>query len=94
MIKRIWMLTCLLVLAACVVKPPVQEMAEARSAVKAAQAMNDSKSGSAVYLKSAEEALKQASEAIEQQKYTKARLKAREAKRQAQKAAKVSQKDH
>ncbi len=94
MMKRIWMLACLFILAACVVKPPVQEMAEARSAVKAAQAMCDLKPGSAAHLKSAEEALKQASEAIEQQKYTRARLKAQEAKRQAQKAAKISQKDH
>jgi len=95
MMKRICILTCLCVLAACVVKPPVQEMAEARSAVKAAQAIDDSKSdAAAAHLKSAEGALKQASEAIEQQKYARARLKAKEAKRQAQKAAEISQKNH
>ncbi len=94
MIKRIWILACLFVLVACVVKPPVQEMAEARSAVKAAQAMDHSTSESTAYLKSAEEALKQASEAIEQQRYMQARSKALAAKKQAQKAAKNSQKDH
>ncbi|MDQ6967892.1 MAG: DUF4398 domain-containing protein [Mariprofundaceae bacterium] len=93
MMKHIWIVACLFVLAACVVKPPVQEMAEARSAVKAAQEVNHSKSESSAYLKSAEEALKQASEAIEQQQYMRARLKAKESKKQAQKAAKISQED-
>jgi len=94
MIKRLWILACLFALAACVVKPPVQEMAEARSAVKAAQLVSGSTPKSTTYLKGAETALKQASEAIEQKKYTRARLKAQEAKRKAQKAAKISQKDH
>jgi len=94
MMKRIWMVACLFVLVSCVVKPPVQEMAEARSAVKAAQAVSDSKSESVAYLRGAEEALKQASQAIEQKKYSRARLKAQEAKKKAQKAAKISQKDH
>jgi len=94
MVKRICMVTCFFVLAACVVKPPVQEMAEARSAVKAAQAINNSEPSSLAYLKSAEQALKQASAAIEEQRYTRARLKAQEAKRQAQKAAKSSQRNH
>jgi len=94
MMKYIWMIACLCALASCVVKPPVQEMAEARSAVKAVQMAGDSTSESAAYLKSAETALKQAAEAIEQQKYTRARSKALEAKRQAKKAAKISQKDH
>jgi len=94
MMKRIWMIACLFVLAACVVKPPVQEMAEARSALKAAHMVGNSTSESSAYLKSAEAALKQASEAIEQQKYTRARSKALEAKRQAQKSAKTSRNDH
>ena len=94
MMKRIWMFACLFVLAACVIKPPVQEMAEARSAVKAAQAVSDSMPESEAYLKGAEEALKQASQAIEQKKYSRARLKAKEAKRKAQKAAKTSQENH
>jgi len=94
MMKHIWMIACLFILAACVVKPPVQEMAEARSAVKAVQMAGDSTPESAVYLKSAEAALKQAAEAIEQQKYARARSKALEAKRQAKKAARSSQKDH
>jgi len=94
MMKRIWITACLLVLAACVVKPPVQEMAEARSAVKAAQQVGNATSQSTDYLESAEIALKQASEAIEQHQYMQARSKALEAKKQAQKAAKVSQKDH
>ncbi len=94
MMKRIWMFACLFTLAACVVKPPVQEMAEARSAVKAAQQVSDFTPKSTTYLKSAEKALKQASEAIEQKKYARARLKAQEAKEKAQKAAKISQKDH
>ena len=94
MVKRICMVACFLVLAACVVKPPVQEMAEARSAVRAAQAIDSLNPESATYLKSAEQALKEASTAIEQQKYMRARLKAQESKKQAQKAAKESQKDH
>jgi predicted S18 family serine protease len=94
MMKRIWMIVCLFVLAACMVKPPVQEMAEARSAVKAAQAMDHATSESTAYLKSAEEALKQASEAIEQQRYMQARSKALAAKKQAQKAASISQETH
>jgi len=92
MMKHIWVIACLLVLSACVVKPPVQEMAEARSAVKAVQVLGDSTLESDGYLKSAEQALQEASVALEQQKYTRARLKAREAKRQAQKAARLSQK--
>lgn len=92
MMKRIWMVVCLAALAACVVKPPVQEMAEARSAVQAAQSVGDAQSGE--YLKRAQASLQQASKAIEQRKYAQARAKALQAKKLAQQAAKVSQKEH
>ncbi|MDQ6955288.1 MAG: DUF4398 domain-containing protein [Mariprofundaceae bacterium] len=94
MINRIWMFVCLLALLACVMKPPVQEMAEARSAVEMAQKMRALKGGSQLYLKRAEAALQQASEAIRQKKYDKARMQALEARRQAQKSARMSQKTY
>jgi len=84
------MFACLFTLASCVMKPPVQEMVEARSAVEMAQKMSQSESEPNVYLKRAESALQQASEAIEQKKYDRARMQALEAKRQAQKSARVS----
>ena len=83
----------LLLLVACVVKPPVQEMAEARSAVKMAQVLGGNSPASKHYLQKAEKALKRASEAIEEKKYERARNKALEAKRQAQQAVHMTQKE-
>ena len=80
-------------LVACVTKPPVQEMAEARSAVKMAQELSGSHVQSTHYLQSAEKALQSASEAIEKRKYDRARNKALEAKRQAQKAVRIAQQE-
>ncbi len=83
----------LLLLAACVVKPPVQEMAEARSAVQMAQELGGHSDASRHYLQNAKKALKRASEAIEEKKYERARSKALEAKRQAQQAVHMTQKE-
>ncbi|HXH64198.1 MAG TPA: hypothetical protein VNH42_01675, partial [Mariprofundaceae bacterium] len=47
-------------LAACAVKPPVQEMAEARSAIEAAKQMHPDQPEAQRELKSAEQSLQQA----------------------------------
>jgi Domain of unknown function (DUF4398) len=74
-------------LAACAVKPPVQEMAEARSAIEAAKQMHPDQPEAKQELKSAEQALQQAADAIDRQQYELARRKAIEAKLKAQHAA-------
>jgi len=91
MMNRIWMFCCIFALSACVVKPPVQEMAEARSAIEMAQEIVGLNADSTGHLKSAEDALQEASDAIEHKQYNHARLKAKEAKKQAQQAARASQ---
>ncbi len=83
--------TVLMFLASCGAKPPVQEMAEARTAVETAQAIDKSSVPADRELKSAEQALQEASEAIELQQYEKARALAIRAKLKAQKAAHLKQ---
>jgi len=79
------------VFAACTVKPPVQEMAEARSALKTAQEIEGRDARADRYLQSAEEALQEAAGAIDAQQYERARRKAVEARRDAQQAARIKQ---
>jgi len=81
----------MILLSACAAKPPVQEMSNARSAIKAAQDLPGSSQRSEVYLKSAETALEEAAEAIRLEHYETARGKALEAKRNAQAAARIKQ---
>jgi len=85
------LLILIMLLSACAVKPPVQEMSNARSAIKAAQELPGSTPKSESYLKSAETALEEAVEAIRQERYETARGKAMEAKRNAQTAAHIKQ---
>ncbi len=88
----------LLILASCALKPPVQEMSDARSAIKMAQELpaqqNPDQQRADVYLKSAESALNEAAAAIGQKHYERARTKALEAKRNAQEAARIKQRNH
>jgi len=84
----------LLLLAACVMKPPAQEMSEARSAINMAQSLPGQTDQSDTYLKSAEKALQEAADAIELERYERARSKALEAKRNAQQAARSKQSKH
>ncbi len=83
-----------ILLTACAVKPPVQEMAEARSAIKSAQQLDGKSPEAQLVLKSAEASLKEAAEAIDMEHYEKARRKAVEAKRKAQRAARIQQAVH
>jgi len=81
-------------LLSCVMKPPVQEMSDARSAIKQAQEMlgqqdQAQQNKANVYLKSAEQTLQEAADAIEHERYDRARSKAIAAKHQAQKAARI-----
>jgi len=94
-VKRL-LLFSVMILAACALKPPVQEMSDARSAIKMAQELpvrqspgQQSKSDS--YLKRAESALDEAATAIRDEHYDRARSKALEAKRNAQEAARIKQ---
>jgi len=82
------MIAVLLLLGACAVKPPVQEMAEARSAIERAQQLKSDNPRAEEVLKSAEQTLKEAAAAIDSKHYEAARRKAVEAKRKAQMAAK------
>lgn len=81
----------IMLLSACAVKPPVQEMSNARSAIKAAQELPGSTQKSEALLKSAEQALEEAAEAIRQERYETARAKAVSARRDAQAAARIKQ---
>jgi len=85
------LLILILLLSACAAKPPVQEMSNARTAIKAAQQLPGSSLKSEAYLKSAETAMEEAAEAIKQERYETARGKALEAKRNAQAAARIKQ---
>lgn len=78
-----------LLIASCATKPPVQEMAEARSAIERAQQLDNGNSRADSMLKSAEESLREAAAAIDNKHYDTARRKAVEAKRKAQIAAKI-----
>ena len=83
----------LLLCAACAMKPPAQEMSDARSAIKTAQQLpgGDNASKADRYLQSAEQALDQAAEAMRAEQYDRARNKALEARRNAQEAARIKQ---
>jgi hypothetical protein len=84
----------LLLFSACAMKPPAQEMADARSAIKTASELPGSGPKADAYLKSAEKALEEAAEAIRQERYERAHMKALEAKREAQRAAFIKQSHH
>ncbi len=89
----------MLILASCALKPPVQEMSDARSAIKMAQDLPaqqnaGQQSKANAYLKSAESALDEAANAIGDEHYDRARTKALEAKRNAQEAARIKQRKH
>jgi len=84
--KRIAFAVALLVLTACAVKAPVQEMAEARSAIATARNLVSESDAANEELVSAEQALKAAADAIEQQRFEQARRLALKAKRKAQSA--------
>lgn len=81
----------LLVSTACAMKAPVQEMSDARSAIKTAHALPGAGKKADAYLKSAESALQDAANAIRDEHYERARSKAVEAKRNAQEAARLKQ---
>jgi len=89
--KYLSIVTVAILLTACAVKPPVQEMAEARSAIESAQQLDGNNPKAKLVLKSAEASLKEAADAIDREHYEKARRKAVEAKRKAQKAARIQQ---
>ncbi|MDQ6981664.1 MAG: DUF4398 domain-containing protein [Mariprofundus sp.] len=84
----------LIMLTSCALKPPVQEMSDARSAIKAAHELPGQQSRADNYLKSAEKSLDEAAEAIRAERYDMALSKAREAKRNAQEAARIKQGTH
>jgi len=92
--KYLLIVTAAILLTACAVKPPVQEMAEARSAIESAQQLDGKNPKAKLVLKSAEASLKEAADAIDMEHYEKARRKAVEAKRKAQKAARIQQARH
>jgi hypothetical protein len=87
--KWIAVSTFVFLLCSCAAKPPVQEMAEARSAIESAQQLELKSPKAGAALKSAEQSLKEAAEAIDKKYYEMARRKAVEAKRKAQLAAKI-----
>jgi len=81
----------LLLCAACAMKPPAQEMSDARSAIKTAQQLPGRTSGADRYLHHAKKALDEAVKAISTEQYARARSKALEARRNAQEAARIKQ---
>jgi len=89
------LLILIMLLSACAVtvKPPVQEMSNARSATKAAQELPGSSKKSESVLKSAEIAREEAAEAIRLERYETARAKALTAKTNAQAADRIKQSD-
>jgi len=88
------LLILVLLFAACAMKPPAQEMADARSAIKTASELPGGGEKADAYLKSAEKALEEAAEAIRQERYERAHNKALDAKRKAQRAAFIKQSQH
>ncbi len=90
-----WTLFFLLImLTSCALKPPVQEMSDARSAIKIAHELPGDQSRADSYLNTAEKALDEAAEAIRAERYERARTKALEARRNAQEAARIKQGIH
>lgn len=91
---RKWLLIAVMTsITACMAtKAPVQEMAEARSAIAAARQMSPAVPEAEAELKSAEEALSQAAQALDQQRFEEARRLAVKAKLKAQRAARLKQK--
>jgi len=81
-------------LAACAAKPPIQEMAAARSSLQMAHQLTQPSDVSMPVLQSAETALKEAAQAIQKKRYEYARIQALKAKRNAQQAVKILQKKH
>jgi len=86
----------MLILVSCALKPPVQEMSDARSAIKMAHELPVQQSpgrqrNADVWLKRAETALDEAAAAIRDEHYDRARAKALEARRHAQEAARIKQ---
>jgi len=81
----------MLLLSACALKPPAQEMADARSAIKTAQELPGDGSKADAYLEKAEKALEEAADAIKEERYERAHNKALEAKHNAQRAALIKQ---
>jgi len=81
-----------LLLVACATSPPVQEMAEARSAIQTAKGIPNSNLPADLALKSAEQMLKEAADAIREEKFEQARQLALSAKRKAQSAVQYKQK--
>jgi len=81
-----------LMLASCATSPPVQEMADARSAIQAAKEIPHSNMPADTALKSAEQLLAEAAEAIRKEHYEQARQMALAAKRKAQSAVQYKQK--
>ena len=94
-VKRLYSLIfplSMLLLSACAVKPPVQEMSDARSAVQTVHQLPAASNPVANrYLNRAESALQEAAQAMHRQQYLRARQKAVEAKRMAQRAAAAKQ---
>jgi len=84
----------MLMLAACAISPPVQQMAAARSAISTAKSIPGGNVRATKILKSAEQTLQEAARAIEQEHYEEARQKALRAQRDAQRAAKIKQQNH
>jgi len=81
-----------LLLAACATSPPVQEMADARSAIQTAREIKRTNLPAELALKSAEKMLSEAAEAIRKEHYEQARQAALAAKRKAQSAVHYKQK--
>lgn len=79
-------------LAACAAKPPIQEMAEARTSVQMAAQLAQHQDGKPPMLQSAEQALKKAAQAIQDKRYGYARSEALKAKYRAQRAVRNLQK--
>jgi len=81
-----------MLLASCATTPPVQEMADARSAIQAAKEIPHTNLPAELALKSAEQMLSEAAEAIRKEHYEQARQTALAAKRKAQSAVQYKQK--
>lgn len=83
--RRSWAWLLLVLLSACTVMPPVQEMSDARQAIKAAREA-DAERYAPQKLRSAEDSLELATKTLEQGEYEEARMAAMVAKALAIKA--------